>query len=154
MLRAIYLTFKFELILGGVAAFLSNMVQVMIPLVVKYIIYYANDLWNAQKLGTPRPPIGRGIGLVVCIMIMQILGSIGSNHFFYRGMMVGGQARSALISIIFDKAMTISGRAKAGGNILQPAPADVEPGSEEEKNHFAVSDYHRTNSSYLQRSPY
>ena len=51
-------------------------------------------------------------------------------------MMVGGQARSALISIIFDKAMTISGRAKAGGKILQPPPAGIRPGSEEEKKNY------------------
>ncbi len=69
---------------------------------------------------------------------MQIIGSIGVNHFFYRGMLVGGQARSALVSIIFDKAMTISGRAKAGGNTLQPLPTGILPGSEEEKKHLEV----------------
>jgi len=70
--------------------------------------------------------------------MMQILGSIGNNHFFYRGMIVGGQARSALMSVIFDKAMTISGRAKAGTRTTGFAPPDesVKPGSDEEKKHL------------------
>ncbi|KAK9481628.1 hypothetical protein V1527DRAFT_493436 [Lipomyces starkeyi] len=116
LLRALFQTFKFEFVLGGVAAFVSNMVQVM--------------------LGGPGPHINKGIGLVLCLTVMQILSSIGQNHFFYRGMMVGGQARSALISIIFDKAMTISGRAKAAGKILQPPPAGIQFESEEEKKHY------------------
>src|SRR3569833_1249070 len=59
-----------------------------------------------------------------------------AKHFFYRGMIVGGQLRSALICIIFDKAMTVSGRAKAGGSNLQLPPKGVAPGSEDEKQHY------------------
>lgn len=86
------------------------------PLVIKYIISYAVKSYYASSLGVAAPPIGEGIGLVLCLTVLQIIASIGSNQFFYRGMIVGGQVRSALISVIFDKAMTISGRAKAGGS--------------------------------------
>lgn len=34
----------------------------------------------------------------------------------YSAMLVGGQVRAGLISMIFDKSLKISGRAKAGGN--------------------------------------
>jgi ATP-binding cassette subfamily C (CFTR/MRP) protein 1 len=136
LLIALFQTLKFEFILGALAAFVYSMVQVMVPFVLKYIIYFANDCWYARRFGTPAPNIGRGVGLVICLTVMQIIGSIGQNHFFYRGMIFGGQARSALISIIFDKAMTISGRAKAGGKVLQSPPAGIKPGSEEEKKHF------------------
>jgi ATP-binding cassette subfamily C (CFTR/MRP) protein 1 len=47
--------------------------------------------------------------------------------------MTGGQVRSSLMSIIFDKAMTISSRAKAGGQSLVSLPPSIEPGSEAEK---------------------
>lgn len=53
------------------------------------------------------------------ITIMQMLQSLGTNHFIYRGMMVGGQSRAVLISAIFEKAMKISGRAKAGGRSIK-----------------------------------
>lgn len=120
------------MLIGGLAAFTSAMIQVLVPFVVKYIIAFAVDDYGARLLGIPGPAIGKGIGLVLAITVMQIFGSMGYNHFFYRGMLVGGQVRSALISMIFDKAMTISGRAKAGGEI-EIFPSGVKAGSEEEK---------------------
>ena len=47
LLRALFQTLKFEFILGAVAAFVYNMAQVLVPLVMKYIIYFANDCWYA-----------------------------------------------------------------------------------------------------------
>lgn len=34
-------------------------------------------------------------------------------------MMIGGQSRAVLISVIFEKSMSISGRAKAGGGAVK-----------------------------------
>ena len=123
--------------IGGLAAFTSTIIQVLIPFVVKYIIAYAVEDYEARLLGIPGPAIGKGVGLVLGITIMQIFGSMGYNHFFYRGMIVGGQVRSALISLIFDKAMTISGRAKAGGEI-EALPPGMKIGSEDEKKFFSL----------------
>lgn len=50
---------------------------------------------------------------------MQTIQSLANNHFIYRGQMVGGQARGVLITAIFEKAMKISGRAKAGGKTIE-----------------------------------
>jgi ATP-binding cassette subfamily C (CFTR/MRP) protein 1 len=44
-------------------------------------------------------------------------------------MLVGGQSRAVLISVIFEKAMKISGRAKAGGK-------EIKEGPETEKEHI------------------
>lgn len=107
------------------------------PYLLKYLITFATDAWLADKTGAKGPAIGVGIGWALGITGMQILGSIGNNHFMYRGMLVGGQVRSALISLIFNKAMTISGRAKAGGRPPQEPPADIKPGSDEEKKWYA-----------------
>lgn len=133
--RALFQTFKTDIMIGGLAAFVSSMTQVLVPFVLKYIIAYAVQDYEARMLGIPGPVIGKGVGLVLGITIMQIFGSIGYNHFFYRGMLVGGQVRSALISMIFDKAMTISGRARAGGEV-ETLPSGVKMGSEEEKEFF------------------
>ncbi len=111
------------------------MIQVLVPFVVKYIIAFAVSDYEARLLGLPGPAISRGVGLVIGITVMQIFGSIGYNHVFYRSMLVGGQVRSALMSIIFDKAMAISGRAKAGGAAQGP-PIGVKPGSEEEASFY------------------
>lgn len=55
------------------------------------------------------------MGFVVGITCMQALQSLCTNQFLYRGQMVGGQIRAVLISQVFDKALKLSGRAKAGG---------------------------------------
>ncbi|KAL3460144.1 P-loop containing nucleoside triphosphate hydrolase protein [Aspergillus heterothallicus] len=133
LLLAIWQTFRTDIIIGAVAAFLSSSCQVVMSLVVKYIIAFAEEAYYGRQSS-----IGRGVGLVVCLTCLQVLASFGNAHMFYRGMMTGAQTRSALISIIFDKAMTISGRAKAGNTApLEPPPANVTPKSNEEKAHFA-----------------
>ncbi|KAJ5153186.1 abc multidrug transporter protein [Penicillium canariense] len=132
LLRAIWQTFRKDAIIGAAAAFLSSSCQVIMPLVVKYIITFAEEAYYGRE-----PPIGRGVGLVICLTCLQVLASFGNAHMFYRGMMMGAQTRCALISIIFDKAMTISGRAKVGNAALEPVPANITPGSDEERDHFA-----------------
>lgn len=136
MAMALFDTFKFEFILGGSCQLTSAILQVMSPFVMKYLIRFAGEAYYASQGLGATPAIGRGLGLVFGITGMQIVQSMCTNHFIYRGMMVGGQARAVLISVIFDKAMVISGRAKAGGEGAEKRPDNLEPGSKEEKEFF------------------
>ena len=127
LLWALHETFHVEFWIGGTCQFFSNIFQVLSPFTLRYLIQFAEDAYIAQRLGRPVPHIGNGIGLVFGITAMQMLQSLGTNHFIYRGMMVGGQSRAVLISVIFEKAMKISGRAKAGGREIKEGPdADAE----------------------------
>lgn len=126
LLWSMHETFKVEFWIGGTCQFFSNILQVISPFTLRYLIQFAEDAYVAQKTGGPAPNIGKGLGLVFGITFMQMMQSLGTNHFIYRGMMVGGQSRAVLISVIFEKAMKISGRAKAGGR-------EVKEGSEKEK---------------------
>ncbi|QSZ29358.1 hypothetical protein DSL72_003872 [Monilinia vaccinii-corymbosi] len=119
LIWAMHETFKFEFWLGGACQFVSNILQVVSPFTLRYLITFASDAYIAAQEGLPAPSIGKGLGLVFGITIMQMLQSLGTNHFIYRGMMVGGQSRAVLISAIFEKAMKISGRAKAGGRSVK-----------------------------------
>jgi ATP-binding cassette subfamily C (CFTR/MRP) protein 1 len=134
---ALFDTFKFEFFLGGACQLTSAILQVMSPFVMKYLIRFAGEAYYAAQGLVPTPAIGRGLGLVFGITGMQIVQSMCTNHFIYRGMMVGGQARATLISVIFDKAMVISGRAKAGGEGAEKRPEGLEAGSQAEKEFFA-----------------
>ncbi|KAI9046549.1 hypothetical protein LZ554_009295 [Drepanopeziza brunnea f. sp. 'monogermtubi'] len=120
LLWAMHETFKFEFWFGGMCQFISNILQVTSPFTLRYLIQFATDAHFAQQRNEPAPHIGKGLGLVFGITAMQMIQSLGTNHFIYRGMMVGGQARGVLISVIFEKAMNISGRAKAGGQEAKP----------------------------------
>ncbi|KAF2112460.1 ABC multidrug transporter-like protein [Lophiotrema nucula] len=137
LLGALFDTFKWEFIIGGLCQLLASVVQAIAPFVLRYLINFALKAYIAQHSNQPAPPIGEGIGLVIGITAMQCTQSLATNHFMYRGMMVGGQSRAVLIAVIFDKAMKLSGRARAGGAaILEAPPPDIKPGSEEEKKWY------------------
>ena len=119
LIWAMHETFKFEIWLGGLCQMTSSILQVMAPFTLRYLISFATQAYIAQKKHTAGPHIGNGIGLVIGITAMQMLQSLGTNHFIYRGQMVGAQSRGVLIHVIFEKAMKISGRAKAGGRALE-----------------------------------
>jgi ATP-binding cassette, subfamily C (CFTR/MRP), member 1 len=76
----------------------------------KALIAYADDAYYAHLSGTEGPNVGRGIGLAVALAGMQTIQSICQHHFFYRSMMVGAMARSALISVIYRKSLVLSNK--------------------------------------------
>ncbi|RMZ89115.1 hypothetical protein DV736_g3657, partial [Chaetothyriales sp. CBS 134916] len=118
LIWALFDTVRGEFLLGGACALFSALFQVFSPFTTRYLIQFATDAWIADKTGRQAPHIGNGIGLAIGITFMQICQSVATNHFIYRGMMVGGQLRAVLIDAIFEKSLRVSGRAKAGGKAL------------------------------------
>ncbi|KAI9767561.1 MAG: hypothetical protein M1840_005598 [Geoglossum simile] len=118
LLWAMHETFKFEFWLGGICRLCADIFQVFSPFALRYLIQFATDAYYAGRNphGGPAPHVGKGLGLAFGITMMQVLQSLGTSQFIYRGMMVGGQCRAALIAVIFEKSMRISSRAKAGGS--------------------------------------
>lgn len=116
---AMHETFRFEFWLGGILQLFSSTLQVLSPFTLRYLIAFAAQAYEAHAHHTPAPHISKGIGLVIGITLMQMCQSLGTNHFIYRGQMVGAQSRGTLITLIFEKAMKISGRAKAGGKAIE-----------------------------------
>ncbi|KAL4916762.1 P-loop containing nucleoside triphosphate hydrolase protein [Aspergillus aurantiobrunneus] len=114
LLWALYDTFRFEFVLGGICQLLGSLLMVFAPYLTRYLIAFATDAYVAQHSGQPAPHIGRGMGFAVGLTCMQALQSLCTNQFLYRGQTVGGQIRAVLILQIFNKALKLSGRAKAG----------------------------------------
>ena len=119
LLWSLYETLRWEFWLGGLCSLLSSIFQVVSPFTLRFLIAFAQEAYGGVGVG-----IGPGLGLVFGVLAMQILQSLGTSHFIYRGFMVGAQARAILITVIFAKSMRISGRARAGGKA---------PETEEEK---------------------
>lgn len=112
-------TFHAEFWVGGLCSLLGSVFAVITPFTLRYLISFATQAYYAKNSGSKTPLIGHGIGLVIGITLMQTMQSLANHHFMYRGQMVGGQARGVLITLIFEKAMKISGRAKAGGKTIE-----------------------------------
>ncbi|KAF2970803.1 hypothetical protein GQX73_g2838 [Xylaria multiplex] len=115
LLGALIETLRFEFWVSGVYAFIYSTLQILAPFVLRYLIQFATDAYTAKSQGQAAPPIGHGIGLVIGVTLLQIIQSVAASHFTYTGMMLGGQSRGVLTSMIYEKAMVISSRAKAGG---------------------------------------
>ena len=133
---ALYDTFTFDFWFGGMCSLLSSLLQVLSPFTLRYLIAFATNAYIAKFRGTPPPNIGRGIGLVFGIALMQIAQSFSTNHYMYRGQTMGGQTRGVLINMIFEKAMRISGRAKAGGKAIENGEQPSGPISTQEKENL------------------
>ncbi len=137
LIWAMHETFKFEFWLGGTCQFFASIFGVMSPFTLRYLISFASSAYLAQHKHTKAPHIANGIGLVIGITCMQMFQSMATNHFIYRGQIVGAQSRGSLITIIFEKAMKISGRAKAGGKaVADEQTENANPVMETEKQNF------------------
>ncbi|KAJ0120991.1 hypothetical protein J7T55_015731 [Diaporthe amygdali] len=135
LLMALVVTFKKEFLLGAFCQLMSTIAQTLSPFLLRFLISFATEAFNAKASGAPGPNIGYGVGLVIIITSLQVLMTFSINHFMYCGMTVGGEARGVLMSLIFAKSLRISGRAKAGGYVLPP-PSNVKPGSDSEKRWY------------------
>ncbi|KAJ2903978.1 hypothetical protein MKZ38_009033 [Zalerion maritima] len=116
LLWAMHETFFREFWVGGMCNLFSTVMSVLSPFTLRFLIQFATDAYYASIQGLPAPGIGRGLGLAFGVTAMQICQSLAINHFLYRGMLVGGQVRGVLISMIFEKSMSLSERARAGGD--------------------------------------
>ena len=113
------------------------------PFTLRYLISFATEAYYAQQYHSPAPSIGRGIGLVIAITVMQMLQSLGTSHYIYRGQIVGGQTRGVLTNLIFEKAMRISGRARAGGKALNGGSTSKEEVSNDDTKHAHSNNFVR-----------
>jgi ATP-binding cassette subfamily C (CFTR/MRP) protein 1 len=120
--------FFFEFYFGAGAVVLAVILQCVGPFALRFLIQFAADAWAANERGDPAPPFAEGIGLAIGITTILILQSLGISHFTYNGMMVGGQSRGVLIGLIYEKAMVISSRARAGDH------AEADKAQEEANN--------------------
>ncbi|KAH6849677.1 multidrug resistance-associated protein [Chaetomium sp. MPI-CAGE-AT-0009] len=112
---ALYDTFMFDFWLGGICQLLTALTEVMAPFMLRYLITYAKNAYDANLDSQhAAPPVSEGMGYVMGIVAMQILQSFTLSHFYYRGMMMGGAGRSAIIALAFEKSLRLSPRAKAG----------------------------------------
>ncbi|KAF4151823.1 hypothetical protein CNMCM6069_003024 [Aspergillus lentulus] len=114
LLFALHDTFWREFWFGALFVFCSSICQVMTPFVLRYLIKWVTAAYTDKASGDDSKGFGKQIGLVFGIMVMQAIQSIGTNQFIYRGFMVGAQARSVMITAIFEKTLKLSNRARAG----------------------------------------
>jgi len=129
---------------GGIMRLISDVALITSPLLVKVIVVsslprtplhlyqaiirFAQHSYVAHRTGQVAPPLGRGIGLSLGLFSLQLLSSLTLNHFFYRSAGTGVLLRAGLITAIYNKALTLSTRARhihSNGKLVNHISTDV-----------------------------
>ncbi|CAK9439681.1 uncharacterized protein LODBEIA_P37810 [Lodderomyces beijingensis] len=100
-------TFKWQYSWACLCLALSNAGQTTMPLVTKKLIQYVEMKALGHETG-----IGKGLGYSFCTAAMVFITGIFINHFFYRSMLTGAQAKAVLTKALLDKSFKLSSEAR------------------------------------------
>jgi len=84
--------------------------------------------YTADRTGQVVPPIQHGVCFAVGLILLQILSSFALNHSYYRAMGTGVLLRAGLITAVYNKALTLSTRARhihPSGKLVNHISTDV-----------------------------
>ncbi|KIK62471.1 hypothetical protein GYMLUDRAFT_41922 [Collybiopsis luxurians FD-317 M1] len=113
---------------GGVFKVIGDTAQVTSPLLVKAIVQFATESYVNHRIGGPIPPIGKGIGMAIGLLCLQICASLCTHQFFYRSAGSGVLLRGGLIAAIYARSMRLTSRARSklpNGLIMNHISTDV-----------------------------
>lgn len=116
MAKAFGLRFFF----AGVLLFFSNCFTLASPILLKQMLEHYSD---------PNSPNWIGYIWAVAIFVCQLSAVFFNNHYFYNTQVVALRIKSALTAIIYQKAMTLSNRArskKSNGEIVNLMSIDTQ----------------------------
>ena len=99
-----------------------------LTIVFQSLITFATKSYVAHREGIQAPSIGRGIGLALALVILQIISSLCQHHFFYRSISTGVLLRGGLITAIYSRSLRLTTRARAtlpNGRLVNHISTDV-----------------------------
>lgn len=99
--------------IGGVCRGLADVLLVLTPYTLRYLIKFAEDSFVAGREHTVGPPVLHGIGYLAAVIVMLSIQTLTHNYFWYLLGVIGGESRAVLTAAIFDKAMRVEGRGRA-----------------------------------------
>ncbi|KAI0370390.1 ABC protein [Pilatotrama ljubarskyi] len=97
---------------GGGFKVIGDTAQLMGPLLVKAIINFGKEHVAAFEAGQVPPGIGRGVGMAIGLFCVTVTASVSQHQFFWRSMTTGLLARAALISSIYKRGVSLTGKAR------------------------------------------
>lgn len=104
---ALFKTFKYQYSAACVFLCMANSASTCNPLLLKKLIQYV----ERKALGVEEG-IGRGLGYSFGASAIVFLIGVLINHFFYRSMLTGAQAKAVLTKALLDKSFRLSAEAK------------------------------------------
>ncbi|KDN49338.1 hypothetical protein RSAG8_02040, partial [Rhizoctonia solani AG-8 WAC10335] len=103
--------------IGGLYKGLADAGMICSPLLVKALINFASQSYAAHLAGTSTPSIGKGLGLAFGLLALQWLIMLLNVHAFHRSFTTGVLLRTALITSVFSRALSLTSRARTVGGM-------------------------------------
>ncbi|KAF9237599.1 ABC protein [Melanogaster broomeanus] len=116
--------------IGGGLKASRHISQLMSPIVLKSLITLAEERAAARETGEPAPSAGRGVGIAFGLFLLAITTSVCSHQFFWRSMATGVLTRAALIASIYERGVSLTGRARVkltNATLLNHISSDLGP---------------------------
>ncbi|KAH9003060.1 P-loop containing nucleoside triphosphate hydrolase protein [Lactarius hatsudake] len=113
---------------SGILKVAGDTAQVMSPLVLKSLIKFATESYDAHREGLLAPGVGRGIALAIGLVILQLFGLLCQQHFFYRSASSGVLVRGGLITAIYSRSLRLTTGSRArlsNGRLVNHISTDV-----------------------------
>ena len=92
------------------------------------LIEFSTDSYVSNREGLPVPGVGRGIGLAIGLVTLQLFGSLCQHHFYYRSTSAGVLIRGGLITAIYSRSLRLATGARArlsNGRLVNHISTDV-----------------------------
>ncbi|KZP03122.1 hypothetical protein FIBSPDRAFT_1055460 [Athelia psychrophila] len=105
-------TFGMSFWSGGLFKVVGDTSQLMGPIVIRQIINFGTERYDAERSGKTPPGVGRGVGLSIAAFFVIIVASVCQHQFFWRSMTTGVLARAALISSLYKRGVSLTGRSR------------------------------------------
>ncbi|KAH9030727.1 ABC transporter [Lactarius hengduanensis] len=113
---------------SGILKVAGDTAQVTSPLILKSLIKFATESYDAHREGLLAPGVGRGIALAIGLVILQLFGSLCQHHFFYRSASSGVLVRGGLITAIYSRSLRLTTGSRArlsSGRLVNHISTDV-----------------------------
>jgi ATP-binding cassette subfamily C (CFTR/MRP) protein 1 len=109
---ALYEAFKREFWIGGICRGIADILLVITPYTLRYLIQFSMDAYVAHLSNEPGPPLWHGIAYLCGILAMLVIQSLTHNHYMYLLGVIGGQSRAIMTSAIFNKSVRVLDKGK------------------------------------------
>ena len=118
--RPLVVSFGLSFLAGSCLKFIHDIAVFIAPVLLKAIIHFASSA---------DAPVWRGVFFSVCLLLVAFMQTLLLSTYFYRMYLVGLWVKSALISAIYRKSLTVTAEAKKGstsGEIVNLMSVDAQ----------------------------
>jgi len=139
MARALHDVFGWTFWSGGLFKVVGDISQLMMPLLIRALIQFAQERGAAVAAGSKPPAYGRAIGMAIGMFILTIFTSLCQHQFFWRSMATGVLARAALIGSLYKRGLAMTPKERN----LHPGAALVNHMSTGKRVYTSFVQFHR-----------